>query len=908
MAKVQTPKLITLQFTGMNNRSSEFAVPQGKVQIANNVQFDNDNNVIFPRAGSTVKYQGTNIHSVFNHPVMVLFVENGDLKRVIDNNRAQVIKAGIGDTPVYYTVVGDTCYWCNGKQTGKVNSGRSMEWGVARPPRQPNAIGTDIGGMFAGDYRVAITWIGSDGEEGGTGMGKRVTVAEGGGIYLSNFPTPPAYVQGLAIYVSSVNGKDMYLYGEYRADLADITLTQKINDIPLQTQFGFPPAPIDRIMAHYGRIYYPRGNKLYHTATRRYGLQIANSYWRLDSEIQTVNPLPGMLVVGTKNRIYRIDNIDGDGAVTLDVIKWYGTVKGTECLDPSANISYVFSAHGFLKINTPTSQVPIIEEISYEDVAMPFFGEGSMTVLEENGLKYLVGAFKMGEPNNMANFAGTAPKVNLVAPSPAPAPAPAPAPIANEGNTYELFNNQTTGFTLTQHSGTIAAVNIGGRNALALTITNSSYQAIGLLNLSAPVNTANIAAGDEFRIDFYNSSFSVDALQIWINGNYLAEAILYMPSSQPTGQWVTAYFSISQAMLTAIGASVNSIRFKGVTTTGTVYVDAIKLVQVEGGSLVPSRSLNTVGGRLSVPAGHVLLADISALPVHPKSAAWLPSFGTKNLDTEYWQVGTPYGIPVNIDNNIGTATMTTYGGSSIQYPNESDGNQFPYRSSYALEQSSPDRHCLVIDATNGIIYEGFTYYYSGSDPVPPDKIAAEGIATPITYPYIGCIAKFNLRSAAMRPLGWTSADAAGLSIAACTISYAEALAGTVQHMARMTVNSTKSWIWPASHKTLSPTGSNTAIEITDATQIPLGAVLRLKASVDVSGFPAIIQNILNGLKIHGAIVADNGIGGLISIDQDPSWNLSQLQLMQSLSIQSNFEIVNMASLMVRPTSYITQGN
>lgn len=391
---------VKLQFNGFNNITDSYAKPDGKLAEAVNVQFDNAGNIRFPRQGKTLRYSGTDIHSVFKAELITLFVENGALKELHDDNTTTTLLHGLNANPVSYCVSGDSVFWTNGATSGRIVGGINHELGCARPPRQPDANPIAYGGMYAGDYRVAITWIGF--EESGTGMGRRITVADGGGIELSNFPVPPAYVKKVAVYVSSVNSKNFYLFGEYPANIAYVVIDKKTLSVPLQTQFGFPPAPQRKIYAHYGRLYYPRGSRLYRTATRRMGLQFANSFWRFDSDIQIVITVPNMIYVGTKNKIYRVTNIDGDGGANVEAVKNYGAIPGTECYDQKAGTAYFNGKRGFIRVNPPNAQVEPLEEITFNDVAMPYFNEGTMSVTEYDGLRYLVGVCKGGKANKFA--------------------------------------------------------------------------------------------------------------------------------------------------------------------------------------------------------------------------------------------------------------------------------------------------------------------------------------------------------------------------------------------------------------------------------------------------------------------------------------------------------------------------
>ena len=70
--------------------------------------------------------------------------------------------------------------------------------------------------------------------------------------------------------------------------------------------------------------------------------------------------------------------------------------------------------------------------------------------------------------------------------------------------------------------------------------------------------------------------------------------------------------------------------------------------------------------------------------------------------------------------------------------------------------------------------------------------------------------------------------------------------GEINHAIRFTVQHTRnSYLWPARHQ--ASTSTNLAYP-------PMGQRFRLKASYNISGFPAQIQVILRAMKKYGLIV------------------------------------------------------
>jgi hypothetical protein len=124
-------------------------------------------------------------------------------------------------------------------------------------------------------------------------------------------------------------------------------------------------------------------------------------------------------------------------------------------------------------------------------------------------------------------------------------------------------------------------------------------------------------------------------------------------------------------------------------------------------------------------------------------------------------------------------------------------------------------------------------------------------------------AVFDLTSNSLRPLGWTSADAAGLSILAGLVRLAEVQAGAIDHAIRLTFNATQNaYILPATH----------AASSNGSPYPPMGLRLRLKAGVSITSYTAASQVIMSALKKYGFIVADNGSDWYFQGDSDDGWD------------------------------------
>jgi hypothetical protein len=222
----------------------------------------------------------------------------------------------------------------------------------------------------------------------------------------------------------------------------------------------------------------------------------------------------------------------------------------------------------------------------------------------------------------------------------------------------------------------------------------------------------------------------------------------------------------------------------------------------------------------------------------------------------------------------GTPTVTVH----FTYASESDKGPYLLPASARIEggsASTGDRHVIVLDTTTCRDYELWDARRTGST-----WTAGSG-------------AIFNLRSNALRPQGWTSADAAGLAILPGLVQYGEVASGRIDHAIRMTVPSTRSaYVWPARHQA----GSSSSLSLP-----PMGQRFRLKANVDISHLPAAARVVAQALKTYGAIVADNGSSWYLSGTQDSRWDNDALHALGSLP-GSDFEAVDSSSLMISANS------
>ena len=321
-------------------------------------------------------------------------------------------------------------------------------------------------------------------------------------------------------------------------------------------------------------------------------------------------------------------------------------------------------------------------------------------------------------------------------------------------------------------------------------------------------------------------------------------------------------------------------------------------------SIAPAWAMNSVrGGALPqplplFPPDNWWNLDISNWPVDANSAnfiTFINNGGTRRLHPDFGgNAGSGnaiYGMPYAVVTSVTDADLKAV---QFQYSSESDGvdhatnGSFPFypippeaiTQPYWIEggdpgsvdlRSSQDRHLLIVDKDRNYLYELYNVFYS--------TIQGKWFA--------GSGAFFDMNTNNRRPDTWTSADAAGLAILPGLVRYDEVYDPTVteiRHAFRVTVRATNGYVYPASHRAGSTAGA-----------LPMGARLRLKASVDVTQRTSDpnLQKIFRAMQKYGLIVADNGSDMYVTGTYDTRWNNDILNPAFRNLTASDFEVIQL---------------
>jgi hypothetical protein len=273
------------------------------------------------------------------------------------------------------------------------------------------------------------------------------------------------------------------------------------------------------------------------------------------------------------------------------------------------------------------------------------------------------------------------------------------------------------------------------------------------------------------------------------------------------------------------------------------------------------RTVPALLGNTLFPADNPWNQQITNAPVAANSQAILNNiinnYGDGRLHPDFGQdsrnSGPLYGIPYNVVHGNSVAKVHVVLGA---YAGESDAQDAPIPAGAVIEgdtQNGPtvglanrgDSHLLVYDEDNNVAYE----FYQASRP--SENGDGKWHAQQETV--------WDMTKDSFRTLGYTSADAAGLSLLVGLVRPDEGLPvsqggqGVIKHAIRFTLQNSiilDQFLYPASH--VANSGTNAAV------QPPMGARFRLKASVDISGLNPQAKVIAQAMKDYGMIVADNG--------------------------------------------------
>jgi hypothetical protein len=345
------------------------------------------------------------------------------------------------------------------------------------------------------------------------------------------------------------------------------------------------------------------------------------------------------------------------------------------------------------------------------------------------------------------------------------------------------------------------------------------------------------------------------------------------------------------------------------------------------GPLCASAEAPVVAGCTMFPSSAIFnqrIDDPARFPVHASSAKWIKSVGgSRQLHADWGtsedahQLSSYYGIPYNVIDGSPATTAWPVQAYEIVDPRDGNGAGVPAESDCAVFKSgalSMRRGCATVPAAE----RRFPYPLDANLKAEHGRCNDPAICgdrhvlvlergelgacrlweSYFAYQVAGqwksySTAAWELNSLAMRPKGWTSADAGGLPILPLLARIDEADVGEIHHALRVTFRDSvldNKFVWPAGH-----TAGN-AIN----NGIPLGAVMRLKANFEPPFYwTAQARALVRAMQQHGVYVADLGSDFFIQGEPSVRWSSLAIKQIQGLKM-SNFEFVDLQAITSDP--------
>jgi hypothetical protein len=411
---------------GINNRAKEEVVPSRALRAAVNVDLDADGKPQ-RRPGFELALPLAGLHSLWAHDrfALMLGVQGGTLVGMDFAEDAQVIGDALltPDAPMSYDLIAGAVYYSNGTDCGTVQQDGSVRaWATEQPAGPPNAVpNAGAGGLVAGTYQVAITFLDVDGRESAASFPVEVDVAQGQGILLSQFPAAVDPRTALVrVYCSKPNGGPLYYVQDLPVGLASFLLGAHQSGKMLDRLFLATMPAGQIVRGHGGRQFVAVRNRLLWSEALMYGLYKPHENWVThDGDVtlvETAGEAQGAgLFVATAagqgkgaGRTYFLTGPDPKnwqrviayphGAVPGSARQFEASALG---IDGTSGLLPVWlSDHGQFVVGLPSGAVLQLHADRY--VAPKGAEHASLALREVDGMRHLIATLRGGQVSGLA--------------------------------------------------------------------------------------------------------------------------------------------------------------------------------------------------------------------------------------------------------------------------------------------------------------------------------------------------------------------------------------------------------------------------------------------------------------------------------------------------------------------------
>lgn len=288
------------KWLGLRNTTSPERYKLGELQTALDVEID-DTGKLLSRLGQTVM-DGTASHSLYSNDFVSLIMHSAVLKRIENDFTFTTLRTLSNSDAVSYETYNNSVFYSNGTDLGHLVGSTEIGWGVTPPVGQPTATAS-TGGLRAGRYLYAITFVREDGHESGTDAAQAVDVAANGGITFDSIETSTnALVCDKILYLSEADGETLYRAAVIPNGQTSYTYSGDGGDlkVALRTQHASPP-PAGNIVRYYnGVMYVVDGDVVYFSDPYNPELfRMATNFLRFPGQVAMFESVENGLYVAT---------------------------------------------------------------------------------------------------------------------------------------------------------------------------------------------------------------------------------------------------------------------------------------------------------------------------------------------------------------------------------------------------------------------------------------------------------------------------------------------------------------------------------------------------------------------------------------------------------------------------------
>lgn len=406
---------------GIDMKSDESELPRGAVRDAVNVDLTLGGGAR-RRRGLTKLAGFTGGHSLWAplSQAFALFAQADALRMIVASPAGEIsartVMTGLfASGAMSYCELEQRVVFTNGRDIGTVDETYSARLlGVTDPGGAP-AVSVGPGGLQAGRYGAAYSFINERGEESGLSPAAFIELAEAGGIVFT-LPFPADDVASIRIYTTPANGEVLYQMAEVPAG----ALTAVVGDdtpgkvATTQHMHRMPGGEIARVFK--GRLLIARANIVVFSEPFNYGLTSRrHNFVQFASDVTMIEPVEDGVYVGTRDAVYFLAGSNPRDFVQA-VVSSNAPVRGTSTTLSSARLpddmatkatdapNAVWLGRDGYSIGMATG---IVHDVQGDRITLPDYEAGSVVSYTKNGLTQLISVVQSEQSNGAGSAIDT---------------------------------------------------------------------------------------------------------------------------------------------------------------------------------------------------------------------------------------------------------------------------------------------------------------------------------------------------------------------------------------------------------------------------------------------------------------------------------------------------------------------